>query len=360
MTPPPAVAAAPVDMSIPGAAIVSDPMAAPAPEPTSWATGSKPNYLGGGIALIVIVVGLLAWRPWKATNGDVAVQTTTDSAMPVFNPMGSSLVTPVSASTPPETVPAGLTQPIAARTPELPAAAEPGPVPDTPVDSTKEDVVLAAGNTNFGGGVGTIDVVTEATTGAATSAIAPSELVRRLEAGQREVQQELNSRLGTIGFRGVINPARLSTPALLAAATTAWSGGVEAIRNYRSRIARMEKAYEDSVLAVQRTQRWSAKEMSAWASRQSLAEPSDASQLSDLMFAQVSEGLEILTALPGDYSIKGDKISFKNATSATRYTSIRGWAEQRMATWSATPESARPYSISAMLRALGDGFPAVE
>lgn len=356
---------APVDLSIPGEAILTDPVEPPtAPAPQSWAAGSKPNYLGGGIALIVIVAGLLAWRPWSGVPQDSAARPMADTS-PSFNPMGASLVTPVSATTPPETAPApgklGGT-PVSVLKPTDVAAVVTKPS-IAPADSGREDVVLAAGSSDFGGSVpvsGSIEVGSVPAASAAAAGTAPSELVRRLQAAQKDAQQDLNERLGTIGFRGVINPTRLSTPALVAAARTAWSGGVDAIRSYRSRLARVEKAYEDSVLTAQRAQRWSPAEMRAWASRQSLSEPSDASQLADLMFTQVNEGLEILASLPGEYSVKSDQISFKDPASATRYASIRGWVEQRMSTWSATPEGARPYSISATLRALGDGFPAVQ
>lgn len=340
-------------------------VAAPAPEKapgSSWATGSRTNYLGGGIALMVIVVGLLAWKPWKAGGspqpGPGAVEAQTQQTP--YDPNPGSLVTPASASIPP-------TGSLEGAGAVVPVASKPAPVPKpaetaAPVDSAKSDVILAA-RPEFGGGMpvsGDISLGTEVATKGASTAVAPSELVRRLQAAQKDAQLDLNGRLMTIGFRGVVNPARLGTPALVAAARTAWTGGVEAIRTYRARIARIEKAYEDSVLTSQRAQRWPGDEMRAWTTRQSLSEPSDASQLSDLMFTQVGEALEILASNPDGYTITGDKVSFKDAPSATRYTSIRGWVEQRMATWSGTPESARPYSVSATLRALGDGFPSVQ
>lgn len=329
---------------------------------TSWATGARSNYLGGGIALIVIAVGLLAWKPWKSSGSPSSNPTQVASQQPesVYDPSPNSLVTPASATTPPLGSLAGAgaaVPPTGTKTAELPKATD----SKTPaVDSAKKDDVVLAARPEFGGGmpVGEISLGADVTTKNTTSAVAPSELVRRLNLAQKDAQLDLNGRLVNLGFRGVINPSRLGTPALVAAARSAWSGGVEAIRTYRSRIARIEKAYEDSVLTSQRAQRWSGEEMRAWTTRQSLSEPSDASQLSDLMFTQVGEGLELLAST--DFTIKGDKIAFKDAGSATRYTSIRGWVEQRMATWASTPESARPYSISATLRALGDGFPAVE
>lgn len=369
-------AAAPVAPAAPAPAPTPAPSAqvepAPAPDAhvapatdapaSSWTTGSRTNYLGGGIALVVIAVGLLAWKPWKSNGApsaepqQIAAQSSPSPAS--YDPTPNSLVTPASATTPPVGAMTGAGAVVAP--PAKPAAK----AADTPaaVDSGKksDDIVVPA-RPDFGGTIpvtGDISIGSDVGTKSSTGAVAPSELVRRLHAAQKDAQLELNGRLVNLGFRGVINPARLSTPALVAAARSAWSGGVEAIRTYRSRIARLEKAYEDSVLTSQRAQRWSGSEMSAWATRQSLSEPSDASQLSDLMFTQVSEGLELLAST--DYTIKGDKITFKEPASATRYTSIRGWVEQRRATWASTPESARPYSISATLRALGDGFPSVE
>jgi hypothetical protein len=347
--------------------VAAEPQAPPAVNhapATSWATGARTSYLGGGIALVVIAVGLLAWKPWQGngTPASTAAQTARQQPESVYDPSPNSLVTPVSATTPPPlgnlTGAGAVVPPNGSKTTaENPKAVEAKPAA---VDSAKKEEVVLAARPEFGGGmpVGEISLGADVPAKSTASAVAPSELVRRLNSAQKDAQLDLNGRLVSLGFRGVINPARLGSPALVAAARTAWSGGVDAIRTYRSRIARIEKAYEDSVLTSQRAQRWSGEEMRAWTTRQSLSEPSDASQLSDLMFTQVGEGLELLAST--DFTIKGDKITFKDAGSATRYTSIRGWVEQRMATWSSTPESARPYSISATLRALGDGFPTVE
>jgi hypothetical protein len=190
--------------------------------------------------------------------------------------------------------------------------------------------------------------------------IAPSELVKRLESAERQAQQELTSRLAAAGFKSVLIANRLAKSAGVSTAKNAWSAGADAIRQYRARLARIESAYQDSVLTAQRAQHWSSEETRAWTSRQSLAEPAETSQLADLMFSQVDEGLDILAALDGDYTIRNDAITFKSAATATRYTSIRGWVDQRISSWSATPETARPYSVTTILRALGDGFPVAQ
>mgnify|MGYP003503077259 CR=1 FL=1 len=90
------------------------------------------------------------------------------------------------------------------------------------------------------------------------------------------------------------------------------------------------------------------------------AETAETAQLADLMISQVTEGLELLAALDGKYQIKGDRIVFNNAGSIPRYLSIRTWVDQRMGVWQATPENARPHTLNAILRALGEGFPAAQ
>jgi len=192
---------------------------------------------------------------------------------------------------------------------------------------------------------------------ATPSAVAPSALARNIAAAERTAQQDLAARLGSAGFRGVLVPARLGTAEGVAQAKASWSQGAEALRQYRARIGRIEKAYEDSALASQRAERWPASELRAWAAHPSVAEPGETSQVADLMVSQVSEALDLLAGAAGQYEIRNGAISFRSPATAVRYTAIRTWVEQKTANWNATPEGARPYTISALLRALGDGLP---
>jgi hypothetical protein len=100
--------------------------------------------------------------------------------------------------------------------------------------------------------------------------------------------------------------------------------------------------------------------MRGWATRQSLAEPGETSQMVDLMLTQVNAGLGLLAGLEGQYEIRNGKIRFRNPDSASRYLSIRTWVEQRTESWSSTPEGARPHTVTMILRALGEGFPPIE
>ncbi len=339
------------DLTIPGAALLESPAMATAVT-TAPAGRSMGVLVGAGAALVVVVAGLLAWKPWSGRPAAPSAEPQAASA--------SAPATPAPAEPGPSVggVPSKSNTTVAV-TP-APKPAEVAKKTDS-VAKPQDDQVLAAARPNFRADMdvpsGDLGLGSDIRTGTTPSAvIAPTELTRRLETAEKLAQLELGTRLG--GFHALFTPSHLATAEGVTAARNAWSNGADVLRQYRARIARMERAYEDSVLTAQRAQRWSSEEMRAWAGHQSQAEPVETSQLTDLMFSQVGEGLDLLAALDGQYEIKGGVIVFKNPASGVRYMSIRTWVDQRMQAWSGTPESARPYSVSAILRALGDGLPA--
>jgi hypothetical protein len=333
------------DLEIPGGSLREAAVAAAQPElmPASDPPRSFAPVLISGLAVLAVIAALLAWGLWNGGTQQAGMAPAVPAPAPM--PMGAAPTSP-------------------ARPAPTPTPVRPKPEALAKTDSAGPDEVIAAVRPSFKTDVALptagLSLETDSPANATAATVAPSELVKRLTAAERLAQQELAGRLNAAGFRSLLMPAKLATTDGVSAARSAWSMGTDAIRQYRGRIARLEQAYEDSVLTSQRAKRWSGAEMSAWISRQSLAESAESSQLADLMFSQVNEGLEILAALDGGYSIKGSAIGFKNAASATRYSSIRGWVDQRIAAWASMPRGAQPYSITAMLEALCEGFPAVE
>jgi len=331
--------------------------AAPAlPAPPRTARAFPAKFLAGGIAAALVAGALvLMWRPWAGTAAP-----TPGLAEPASETPAGREPAALAPNSPAAEALAGTAQPV----PQEPAAAAPGNQADPPpAPAPAEEKVIAAARPSFRAeldlsaaqaSLATVDL------GGKGSAIPPSELARRFEQAQREAQQELLARLTALGFNRVVAPSRLGSADALAAARSIWNQGAGAIRQYRGRIAEIADAYEDSLLASQRSRKWPAEEMRAWSARQRLSEPAELVQISDLMFTQVNEALEILAALSGEYQVRGNAIAFKHAASGTRYTSIRNWVAQRLEGWNNLPESARPVTINQMLRALGDGLPAAE
>lgn len=355
--------AAPLDLDIPEPALMTEPLPAAAPHPVPDRASSlrMGMLVGAGAFIVVLGVAVAAWKPWSRdgglTSGTPAATTTGAESVP-GNPTAAGSIANSGANTSTEGgartaafgAPAGLNR---ATDPVLP--------PKTDSVEPEEEVIAARPAFRPTMDVSTAGLSVGTDLPAAASAakgIAPSELARRLTHAERETQQELVAKLG--GFRALLAPERIGTADGAARARAAWIAGGDAIRQYRSRIARLAQAYEDSVLTSQRSQRWPADEMRAWGSRQSLSETAETAQLADLMISQVNEGLELLAALDGKYQIKGGRMIFDNSGSIPRYLSIRTWVDQRMGVWQATPENARPYTLNAILRALGDGFPAAQ
>lgn len=359
--------AAPADLDIPEPALMNESLPAAAPHPVPDRAGNlrKGMLVGAGAFIVVLGVAVAAWKPWSRdgalASGPLAATTTAAESAPGAvsgNPTAAGSIANSGAGTPTEGgartaafgAPAGLNR---TSDPVLP--------PKTDSVEPQEEVIAARPAFRPTMDVSTAGLSVGTDIPAAASAakgVAPGELARRLTQAERETQQELVAKLG--GFRALLAPDRIGSADGAARARAAWVAGGDAIRQYRSRIARLAQAYEDSVLTSQRSHRWPADEMRAWGSRQSLSETAETAQLADLMISQVNEGLELLAALDGKYQIKGGRMVFDNSGSIPRYLSIRTWVDQRMGVWQATPENARPYTLNAILRALGDGFPAAQ
>jgi len=350
------------DLDIPGGPLLTEPApVAVKPSPAPAAPRPTRLLLGAGIAAVVITGALLAWRPWQAGSAaaDVAAQTAPDaldSASAGAAPAPPAAATGATTAAGPSPATTGAIKPVAAIGP----TAAPGG--DSSTEAPGEEIIAAV-RPNFRADavISTADIGLSASGSTARpSAVAPSELARRVELAEKSAQADLTTRLSSAGFRSVLAPSRIGSAEGAASARNAWIAGADAIRQYRARIGRIEKAYEDSMLMSQRAERWPVQELRAWGARTSLAEPGDVSQLADLMFSQITEALDLLAALGGQYEMKNGLIQFRSPGAESRYTSIRNWVEQRMHTWAATPASARPHSVAMILQALGDGLPAVK
>ncbi len=323
----------------------------------------KAVWLFASAAVVVAVTGgLLIWRPWTAISADINMvttsATTTEQSAPPAGLMPQGLVQDGAGVAPVPVLPESTAAVVGAGdsaaqadSADLAAAEE---IIATSRPAFRAPIEVAAPDLTPGTEL-RAQLSAEIST---PTAAAPAEMVRRIEVAQLQAQQELAAQL--VGFRNVFAAYRLDTREGVNQSRTIWNGGADAIRQYRARIGRLEKAYEDSVLASQRAHGWSGEDLRRWATRRSLAEPGEVSQLADLMFSQVAEALDILTALDGQYEIKNGVIRFRNPASGIRFTAVRTWVAQRRENWAATPESARPYTITAILGALGEGIPAVE
>jgi hypothetical protein len=335
-----------------------EPAAAPAPI-HHRTEKSKIGLVASGVGAFALL-GIVAfvWKPWASSGANTGAASPTTVATATVNPAagkpanGAQLVHTASAQNAPNTG-----KPVAGA-PQNPAAADKSP----PVDSAQSDQIVAAVRPDFRSAkldVSAPNVEVAAITSGG-SGVTPSELTRRYSAAASAARQDLGSKLMAAGFIRMFSTSRLSSSEGITDVSMAWSAGSEAISQYRTKITRIEKAYDDSVLASQRSSKWDPSELRAWAGRTSYVEPSDLTQASDLMFKQVTEVLVLLDKQQGKFEVKGGAFAFKDLNAKQEYNAKRIWIAQRMDSWSSTPESARPLTVTQILKALGDGLPGVQ
>jgi hypothetical protein len=320
---------------------------------------SKIGLVAGGVGALALLGVMAFWKPWASNGSNTApttVATAADPGTAAGKPAnGSQLVQAASAQNTPNTG-----KPVASAQ-QNPAGGADKPVP-APVDSGRSEQIVAAVRPDFRSAkldMSAPNVEVAAITSGG-SGVSPSELTRHYGAAATAAREDLYGKLMAAGFIRIFSASRLSSSEGITDAASAWSAGSEAITQYRTRISRIEKAYDDSVLASQRSGKWPPNELRAWAGRASYIEPTDLTQASDLMFKQVSELLALLDKQHGDFEVKGGAFAFKNLNAKQEYNAKRIWIAQRMDSWSSTPESARPLTVTQILKALGDGLPGVQ
>ena len=300
----------------------------------------KTGLLLGGTG-VVALLGLVAfvWKPWvpaPQSTGQSATQTPVAAIPAPEQPAASTttLVQTASAQTGPapvKPIPLGAT----------PVATQPAtekPVAQKVDSALEQETIVAAVTPDFRSA--SIDMSAprvEVAMSNGGTGIAPSELTRRYNVAATAAKQDLYGKLMSAGFIRIFSASRLASADGLSSAQAAWSTGGEAIAQYRTRIAKIEKAYDDSVLASQRTGKWPAVEMRVWAGRTSYVEPSEMTSASDLMFRQVSDLLILLDGQQGQIEVKGGAFAFKDLQAKQDYNTKRIWIAQRMDSWSGTP-----------------------
>jgi hypothetical protein len=318
--------------------------------------GKKGLVIGAVGALALLGVVAFVWKPWAPASAKAATQ-----SPPVETPAPA----PVSVTRPPEVEPTA-SAPVQKPAPQpVPPPAQTKPAPQAaaqpkPDSTPPEEQIVAAVKPDFSTGSIDIGAKVDVPTGVSTtgSGVAPSELTRRYNQAAANAKQDLYAKLMAAGFIRIFNVSRLSSSDGVTSAQSAWAAGGDAIRAYRTRIQKIEQAYDDSVLAAQRSGKWPPEELKVWAGRTSYTEPQESTQLADLMFKQVADLLGLLADQQGKFEVKGGAFGFKDPDIAQQYNTKRIWIAQHMEAWSSTPEAARPLSTTQILKALGDGFPA--
>jgi hypothetical protein len=219
-------------------------------------------------------------------------------------------------------------------------------------DSVAASAVLPSAPVVSFNGTGAVGVASSPDAGGSRGVIDGNALTRSYAQAHQGARQELNARMEQSGLVRLFGQTLLSTADGLGGARRALDVAAGAIRQYRSRETAIERAYQDSAKALERSGASQA-ELRGWMTRPMLRETKEAASESALFLTQIDGVLALLQAQRGHYQISGETIRFDDPAARASYGELRGWITRRTEYWADQSPSAVPPTVKPILDGIG-------
>ena len=148
-------------------------------------------------------------------------------------------------------------------------------------------------------------------------------LFARYEAAHDAARSRLVSGLRVARLSGLFAPARLSPDGGVTDTRMSLAGAANFIRVYQQQREVIEQAYQDTVTAMAKEQKWSPKKVRAWYSRTEKKDAPTLDVISGSLLAAIDSVLGVLTAQAGAYKIRGTAIAFEDPGAGQTYGALR-------------------------------------
>lgn len=283
---------------------------------------------------IAVIVGPLAYRAWAPRTNDGVVDVASATASTGQQPTVGFPLPPAPESVAIQT----------ARQASLDSAAG--------ADSAAAAQVLPSAPKVSFNGTGSVSVASSPGAGSRRGVVDATALTRGYAQAYQAARQELNARMDESGLVRLFGQTQLSSADGLAGARRALDVAEGAIRQYRTREAGIERAYQDSAKALERSGASQA-EVRGWMTRPNLRETQEAASESALFLKQVDGVLALLQAQRGHYQITGETIRFDDPAARASYGELRGWITRRTEYWADQSPSAVPPTVKPILDGIG-------
>jgi hypothetical protein len=283
---------------------------------------------------VAVIVGPLAYRAWAPRTNDGVVDVASATASSGQQPTVGFPLPPA-----PESVAIQ-----SARQASLDSAAA--------ADSSAAAQVLPSAPQVSFNGTGSVSVASSPGAGSRRGVVDGTTLARGYAQAYQAARQELNARMDESGLVRLFGQTQLSSADGLAGARRALDVAEGAIRQYRTREAGIERAYQDSAKALERSGASQA-EVRGWMTRPNLRETQEAASESALFLKQVDGVLALLQAQRGHYQITGETIRFDDPAARASYGELRGWITRRTEYWADQSPSAVPPTVKPILDGIG-------
>jgi hypothetical protein len=151
----------------------------------------------------------------------------------------------------------------------------------------------------------------------------PDALFARYSAAHDSTYSRLQAGMRVARLSRLFAPARLSPAGGVNDTRMSLAGAANFIRLYRQQQALIEQAYQDTVTAMAKLNRWSPKQVRAWYGREPRKETPTLELLSGSLLSSIDSVLGVLDAQAGAYKIRGTAIAFEEPTAGQKYGALR-------------------------------------
>jgi hypothetical protein len=204
-----------------------------------------------------------------------------------------------------------------------------------------------------------IDLSTGGTEQVSAGAAAPSasaktgsELARGYIRTYQNLETDFQGQMDRSGMVRLFSQTQLTTSDGLSGARRSLDAAATAMRQYHAREAAIEKAYQDSARALERSGATPA-DLRDWMTHTSLKESKEAADEGTRLGGQIDAVFALLQAQAGRYKTDGSTIRFEDADAGARYAELQGWITRRLEHWAGQPSSSVPTTVRPLLEGIG-------
>lgn len=199
---------------------------------------------------------------------------------------------------------------------------------------------------------GGTELVSAGSAAPSTGAKTGSELARGYTRSYQNLENDFQGEMDRSGMVRLFSQTQLTTNDGLAGARRALDAAATAMQRYHARETTIEKAYQDSARALERSGATPA-DLRDWMTHTSLKETREAADEGARLGGQIDAVFALLQAQSGRYKVDGSTIHFENADASARYAELQGWITRRLEHWAGQPASSVPTTVQPLLEGIG-------
>jgi hypothetical protein len=190
-------------------------------------------------------------------------------------------------------------------------------------------------------------------TAAAAAANSLESLLARYEAARDSARSRLESGLRVVRLNRLFASSRLTPNGGVTDTRMSLAGAANFIRVYRQQQAAIDQAYQDTVTALAKEQRWSPRKVRAWYARTGVKEAPPLELITGSLLASIDSVFGVLQQQAGAYKLRGTAIAFEDPAAGQSYGVLRRRIKEQIDAAIAAGGATSPGPAGLLLQAIG-------